>query len=152
MLRAAKENLFVVFSRILIAGICVFVTYNPWGKSIYHWATSGADWKQAKVILVLGLVAGVHLLLLIATWRTLRKLGTLIFVFLFGVTGYMFFQEGWLTSTSGTGAQSLYLALYSVFTGIGLFGSKLWKKLTGQVVIVEGGDDDSSGSNDDDDN
>ena len=56
----------VLLTRILIAAIVVFGTYNPTGKSVYHWVMAQPDKADAWVVLAVIVVAMLHIALLIA--------------------------------------------------------------------------------------
>ncbi len=125
----------VLLLRILAAAIVVFGTYNPSGKSVYHWVTAQGNLADAWVILVIVVTALLNLALLIAAWKALGFLGTLIVLILFAALVYLSFQENWVGSSDSI--QWMALTLYSVFLGIGLAGAILWRRATGQVVVED---------------
>ena len=128
----------VLLTRIIIAAIVVFGTYNPTGKSVYHWVESQADKTDAWVVLAIIVCVLLHIALLIAAWKALGFLGTLIVLILFGALIYLSFQEGWVGDNKSI--QWLALILYSVFLGVGLAGAILWRRATGQVVVDDADD------------
>jgi len=128
----------VLLTRIIIAAIVVFGTYNPTGKSVYHWVESQADKTDAWVVLAIIVCVLLHIALLIAAWKALGFLGTLIVLILFGALIYLSFQEGWVGDNQSI--QWLALILYSVFLGVGLAGAILWRRATGQVVVDDADD------------
>lgn len=123
----------VLLTRIILAAIVVFATYNPTGKSIWHWVNQHPNPTDAWVILVAIIAILINIALLIAAWKALGFLGTLIVLILFGALVYLSFQENWVGSSDSI--QWLALILYSVFLGIGLAGAILWRRATGQVVV-----------------
>jgi len=66
--------------RILVAAIVVFGTYNPTGKSVWHWVSEHPDKTDAWVILVAIIAILLNFALLIAAWKALGFLSRL-FVF-----------------------------------------------------------------------
>ena len=130
----------VLISRMLIAAIVVFATYNPTGKSVFHWVSNNENPSDAWVILgaIVAILANVALL--IAAWKALGKLGTIIIIILFAALVYLSLQEGWVSAESNTSLQWLALILYSAFLGIGLSGAIIWRRATGQVVTDEAPD------------
>ena len=125
----------VLITRILIAAIIVMGTYNPTGKSVYHWVMEKNNFTDAWVVLVIIIAFLLNLALLIAAWKALGFLGSVIVLILFAALVYLSFQEGWVGEDKGDSIQWMALGLYSVFLGIGLAGAILWRRATGQVVV-----------------
>ncbi len=141
MLDAIKgSSPIVLITRIVIAAIVVFASYNPTGKSIYHWVVNNDNPTDAWVILGAIVAILANAALLIAAWKALGKIGTVIVIILFAALVYLSLQEGWVSTESNTSLQWLALILYSVFLGIGLSGAILWRRATGQVVTDEAPD------------
>ncbi len=129
----------VLLTRILVAAVVVFGTYNPSGKSVYHWIMAQPDKSDAWVILAGIVVILLNLALLIAAWKALGFLGTTIVLILFAALVYLSFQEAWVGSNSDS-VQWLALILYSLYLGVGLAGAILWRRATGQVVVEDSDD------------
>ncbi len=144
MLDAIRESSPVVLiTRVLIAAIVVFSTYNPSGKSIFHWVRGSlvdGGAPDAWVVLAAIVAVLVNVVLLIAAWKALGKIGVFIVLILFAAVVYLAFQEGWANASSSKSLTWLALILYSVFLGIGLSGAILWRRATGQVVTDEADD------------
>lgn len=130
----------VLVSRILIAAAVVFASYNPTGQSIYHWIVGHQNPTDAWVILVGIIAVLINLALLIAAWKALGMLGTIIVLILFAALAYLSLQEGWVSAGNAASIQWLGLILYSIFLGIGLAGAILWRRATGQVIVDEADD------------
>jgi len=130
----------VLITRMFIAAIVVFATYNPTGSSIFHWVTQNDNPTDAWVILgaIVAILANVALL--IAAWKALGKIGTIIVVIFFAALVYLSLQEGWVSSGNQASIEWLALILYSAFLGIGLSGAIIWRRATGQVVTDEADD------------
>ena len=130
----------VLFSRILVAAAIVFATYNPTGYSVYHWVANNENPTDAWVILgaIVALLA--NFALVVAAWKALGPVGTIIVLVLFAALVYLSFQEGWVDSGNNASVQWLGLILYSGFLGIGLSGAIIWRRATGQIVTDEAGD------------
>ena len=103
---------------------------------------ANTDLSSAQGYLVLAsiVVVLVHFALLIAAWKALGKVGTLIMLVLFAALAYLAFQEDWVSTGNNASLQWLGLILYSAFLGIGLAGAILWRRATGQIVTDEAGD------------
>lgn len=130
----------VLVTRVLIAAAVVFATYNPTGKSIYHWITNHPTPGDAWVILAGIVTLLLNIALLIAAWKALGFLGTAIVLILFASLAYLSLQEGWVTAGNAASIQWLGLILYSVFLGIGLAGAIIWRRATGQIIVDEADD------------
>jgi uncharacterized membrane-anchored protein YitT (DUF2179 family) len=130
----------VLITRMLIAAIIVFASYNPTGKSIFHWVRDHDNPTDAWVILAAIVAILANIALLIAAWKALGRLGTIIVVILFAALVYLSLQEGWVSTESSASMQWLALILYSGFLGIGLAGAIIWRRATGQVVTDEAPD------------
>ncbi len=133
----------ILLVRMLVAALVVFGTYNPTGKSLFHWVYRNDDPSNAWVILVAIVAILINIALLIAAWKALGKLGTIIVAIFFMALAYLSLQEGWISTSNGESIQWLALILYSVFLGIGLSGAILWRRATGQVVTDEAPDIDT---------
>lgn len=130
----------VLITRMLIAAIIVFATYNPTGTSIGHWIFTHNNPTDAWVVLVGIVTLLANIALLIAAWKALGKLGAIIVGVLFAAIIYLSFQEGWVSSDNKQSIEWLALILVSAFLGIGLSGAIIWRRATGQVVTDEAPD------------
>ncbi len=141
MLQALKSSSpGVLITRFLVAAVIVLGTYNPTGPSVFHWIKDQNDYTNAWVILV-GIVALLlNFALLVAAWKALGKLGTIVLLILFAAIVYLALQEGWADAESPVTLQWLALILYTGFLGIGLAGAIIWRRATGQVVTEDAND------------
>jgi len=138
MFKAIKDSSpAVLITRMIVAAIVVFATYNPTGKSISHWVLNNDNPGDAWVILAAIIAVLLNIALLIAAWKALGKLGTVIVVIFFAALVYLSLQEGWVSADNQSSLEWLGLILYSVFLGIGLSGAIIWRRATGQVVTDE---------------
>lgn len=135
-----KSPAVALLIRVIVSAIVVFGTYNPTGKSVYHWIANHPNPTDAWVVLA-GIVTALAIFsLLIASWKTFGMLGTSVIAILFAAVAYLFVQEGWVAAGENNSIQWLILAMLSVFFGLGLAGAIIWRKLTGQVVTDESDD------------
>lgn len=130
----------VLITRFLVAAVIVLGSYNPTGTSIFHWIKAQNDYANAWVILI-GIVAVLlNFALLVAAWKALGKLGTIVLIILFAAIAYLALQENWVDTQSPVTLQWLALILYTGFLGIGLAGAIIWRRATGQVVTEDAHD------------
>ena len=74
MINAIKgSSPMVLITRILIAAIIVFASYNPTGKSIFHWVRDHDNPTDAWVILAVIVAILANIALLIAAWKALGR-------------------------------------------------------------------------------
>lgn len=130
----------VLITRMLIAAIVVFSSYNPTGMSVYHWVANNENPTDAWVILGAIVAILANIAILIAAWKALGKIGTIIILIFFAALVYLSLQEGWVDVENNASIQWLALILYSGFLGIGLSGAIIWRRATGQVVTDEADD------------
>ena len=138
MINAIKESSpGVLLIRILVAAVIVIGSYNPSGKSVYHWVVNHDNPTDAWVILGAIIAILLNIALLIAAWKALGMWGTIILLVFFAAVSYLSLQEGWISPDNAASVQWGALILYSIFLGIGLAGAILWRRATGQVVVDE---------------
>jgi len=143
MLKAIKNSSPAVLAvRILVAALVVFGSYNPTGHSVFHWVKNSWTGGLPDAWVVLGAIVAIliNVVLLIAAWKALGKIGILIVLILFAALVYLALQEGVVSTSNNASLQWLALTLYSAFLGIGLSGAILWRRATGQVVTDESDD------------
>lgn len=141
MLQALKSSSpGVLITRMLIAAIVVLGSYNPSGTSVFHWIKAQDNYTDAWVILIAILALMLNFVLLIAAWKALGKIGTIVLLVLFASLVYLALQEGWASQDSPETLQWMALILYIGFLGIGLAGATIWRRATGQVITDEAPD------------
>ena len=133
-------NWFGFLLRLLASFILVFSTYNPSGKSYYHWVSNHIDSLTPMIAL-----AGVLLLigwtiLLRATFRSLGPFGLLLAAAFLGVLLWMMIDWGWFDADSLTAVTYIVLAVLSGVLAIGVSWSHIRRRITGQIDVddVEG--------------
>ena len=130
----------VLITRMIAAAAVVLGSYNPSGNSVFHWINNHPNATDAWVVLVGIIAILLNLALLIAAWKALGKLGTIIVAIFFAAIVYLSLQEGWASTGNPSSLEWLGLILYIVFLGIGLSGAILWRHATGQIVTDEADD------------
>jgi hypothetical protein len=110
----------------------VLATYNPTGRSFFHWAMS--DEAPAAVIAVTAvmLIAG-YAFLIRATWRSIKPMGALlvaIFLLLFNI---MLVDLGLVSVETEGSIAFMVLASLSTLFAIGVSFSAIRARLSGQI-------------------
>ena len=121
--------------RFLLATVLIFATYNPEGRSYYHWIKQGGPITPEKAF------AGVCLaiawvFLLRATMRSLHLVGTLLAAAFFGTLVWLLID--WM-HLNATGRPLAYLVLLCVAAVLatGSAWSLFRRRFTGQVDVDE---------------
>ena len=80
-----------VVSRAFLSLFVVFATYNPSGRSYYHWALTSGPWLP-RILLGL-LLLGIYLVLLWETWDVVGFSGSALVVAICAGTAWMLHQS-----------------------------------------------------------
>lgn len=125
--------------RLVAAVVLVLGTYNPSGRSAWHWISSAIrDSEFGPVqLIVLALLAIGWAIYWIATWRALGTLGvTLVAVFL-GAFVWLLVDFGWIRTDSVSAITWIILVCLAALLAIGVSWSHLWRRMTGQYNVED---------------
>jgi hypothetical protein len=129
-----------IATRFVLAVLVVFLTFNPWRQSFFHWAVApvfaaGGGIGTVGPVKVLG-----GLLLLVgwivcvqATRRSLGVKGALLVLAVLGAVVWLLYDRHILRTGSNRTVSLIILILLSAVLAIGMSWSHLSRKLTGQV-------------------
>ena len=126
--------------RIVLPFILVYGTWNPTGRSFYHWVIapffSGTPAiGPVKVLVALLLLAG-WVVVIQATKRALGFGGTALLVAIFCALVWLLIAKGGLFQPhSATAFSHLGLVALSLLLAIGMSWAIVRRKLTGQVEV-----------------
>lgn len=128
-----------IAGRVLAALILVFATYNPEGRSYYHWAiaplidgTTSSGPLSVKFLAGLALAAG-WVVFLSATRRSLGVGGALLVLAIAGGIVWMLMDFGVVSANSARGITYVVEICTALMLGVGMTWSLMSKKITGQV-------------------
>lgn len=119
--------------------ILVFATYNPSGKSYFHWvknALAGEGLEPLHYFVGVILVAG-WTIFVVATGRSLGTLGTVIGAAFIGTGIWLLVDLGVLHAESVSAIAWLALFAAATLLAIGLSWSHIWRRLSGQLEVDE---------------
>ena len=126
--------------RIVLPFVLVYATWNPMGRSFYHWAIapffSGTPAiGPVKVLMALLLLAG-WVVVIQATKRSLGLGGTVLLAAIFCVLVWLLIAKGGIFQPHSAKAFShLGLVALSLLLAIGMGWAIVRRKLTGQVEV-----------------
>ena len=129
-----------LIGRIVLPFILVYGTWNPSGRSFYHWAIapffSGTPAiGPVKVLVALLLLAG-WFVVLQATRRSLGLGGAILIAGVFGALVWLLIAKGGVFQPhSETAFSHLGLVALSLLLAIGMSWGIVHRKLTGQVEV-----------------
>ena len=126
---AANFGLSGIASRILLSLFIVFGTYNPSGRSFYHWVL--ADGPITPRILVGLLLFGTYASLLYATWELIGFAGMLLVIGICISAAYMLEQANMISFENSDTRWIIALTTLGVTMGWGMSYSLLFARLTG---------------------
>lgn len=123
--------------RIAFALALVLATFNPSGRSFFHWIR--ADFPSIQP---LEAVAAVLLLILwIFLWRSMMQaVGMLGFVLMAALTAalvWLFASWGWLDVANTVSMTWVVLVALGIILGVGMSWAILRRELTGQASVDE---------------
>jgi hypothetical protein len=114
--------------------VLIFATFNPSGTSYFHWVKQLEDGQALwKVLVGLLLLAG-YTLYLRATARSLGRAGTVLLTAIFAALMWLLMDYG-LVAKSGAALYWVGLFMLGTFLTIGLTGSFIWRRITGQYDV-----------------
>ena len=123
--------------RLLAAAVLVFATYNPSGRSYYHWLSDNLSSPTPLLAL-----AGVLLLIgwtvyLRATSRSLGAFGLFLAAAFFAVLVWMVIDWGWVDPDSIEALTWIFEVILCGVLAIGITWSHIRRRVTGQVDVDE---------------
>lgn len=124
-----------LFIRLLAALVLVMATYNPEGKSYYHWVSQNLDSPDATMAL-----AGIALLIgwvifIRATLRSLGIIGVALTLALFGTLGWFLIEQDIVSPDNIRAFKYIILIMVSMVIGIGMSWSFIRRRMTGQLDV-----------------
>ncbi len=124
--------------RFVAALVLVLVTFNPSGHSAWHWIGTAlgpnADFGPLHLLLI-GVLAAGWAVFLIATWRALGALGSVIAALIVSAIIWLFYDIGMLESNSLSAITWISLVALAAVLAVGVSWSHLWRRVTGQFNV-----------------
>jgi Family of unknown function (DUF6524) len=118
-----------ITARMLLSLFIVYGTYNPSGRSFYHWVLS--DGPITPRLLIGIVILGTYVSLLYATWEVIGLLGMLLVVSVCAAAALMLEQRNLISLADYTTVQLVTLTTIAFTMGWGMSFSLLFTRLTG---------------------
>lgn len=133
--------------RFLAAFILVAGVYNPTGYSFFHWAIYQGEGQWftnfgVEKVLIGIIIAIGWVLYVAATLNSLGRIGTVIVGILLAVIVWWLVDVGVLDIKNKNTVAFISIFGLSFVMALGMYWSKIWRVMTGQVNIAEDYDSD----------
>lgn len=123
--------------RFFAALVLILATYNPSRISMYHWVRGamaegslGPEHLLVAVLLMIGWT-----IYIVASYRSLGRLGLVLVALFFGALVWLLVDFGLLKADSRVSLTWIVLICMSALLTIGVTWAHLWRKLTGQLEV-----------------
>jgi hypothetical protein len=118
--------------RWLVSLFLVFATYNPSGRSFYHWAVGGDAPSTIVAVVTIGLAA-CFIFLIRSTWRSIKPFGTILVAVFLGLFNLMLVDLGIVNVTGDWVISVMVLMSISTLLAVGVSFSAIRARLAGQI-------------------
>ena len=138
----ASTSGFTVLSflwRWIVALLLVLATFNPTGRSVYHWtveAVSNSTFGPLNLLVIALLLAG-WAVFWMATWRALDTLGVVLASLILGAIIWFLIDVGWIRTDSVSAITWVALVCIATILAIGVSWSHISRRISGQVSVEE---------------
>ncbi len=118
--------------RWLFTLFLVFATYNPSGRSFFHWATNGQAPLTMVAVAAIMLIAAYGFLIR-STWRSIKPVGALLLVIFLVLFNIMLVDLGVVQALTTGVLVAMGLTSLSVLLAVGVSFSAIRARLAGQI-------------------
>jgi len=123
--------------RLVTALVVVFATYNPEGRSFYHWVMEGGGSLPLKAFL--GVVLAIAWIFLLNSARaSLGSVGLLLAAAFFGTLIWLVLSAAHWSAQSGRAITYIVEVALAGVLSVGLVWSRFRQRVTGQVDVQDG--------------
>ena len=137
--RSSRAGTLGLLARVLMPLVLVYATWNPSGKSFYHWVVQpvfDGTFKigPLQVLVALLLVAG-WVIVLQATFNSLGRGGTLLVAGIFATLAWLLVDRGVFRPAGAKAWAHIGLIALSLVLAVGTSWAIVTRKMTGQVEV-----------------
>ena len=138
-IRSSRSGGVAILGRMLLPLLLVYSTWNPSGRSFYHWVIQpvfDGTFKigPLQVLVALLLVAG-WVVVLQATFRSLGTGGTVLVAAIFATLAWLLIDRGVFKPSGAKAYAHVGLIALSLVLAVGTSWAIVTRKLTGQVEV-----------------
>ena len=136
---SSRSGALAILGRMFLPLILVYATWNPSGRSFYHWVIQpifdGAfKIGPLQVLVALLLIAG-WVVVLQATFRSLGTGGTVLVAAIFATLAWLLIDRGVFKPSGARAYAHVGLIALSLVLAVGTSWAIVTRKLTGQVEV-----------------
>ena len=137
----ASGNGLVIGARFVLALGVVLATFNPTGRSYYHWVRHALEQGSAGPLhAFIGVVLAIGwAILLVATLRSLGWLGLMLACAFFGTLVWWLSDAGVLPTESAGAVTWIALVCLAGVLSLGVAWGHVWRRVTGRVIDEDPG-------------
>jgi len=137
--RSPRGGALGLLARVLMPLVLVYATWNPSGKSFYHWVIQpifDGTFKigPLQVLVLLLLIAG-WVIVLQATFNSLGRGGTLLVAGIFAALAWLLVDRGVFRPAGAKAWAHIGLFALSLVLAVGSSWAIISRKMTGQVEV-----------------
>ncbi|HKP30860.1 MAG TPA: DUF6524 family protein [Gemmatimonadales bacterium] len=137
--RSTRGGALGLLARVLMPLVLVYATWNPSGKSFYHWVVQPVFDGTFKIgplqVLVLLLLVAGWVIVLQATFRSLGGGGTLLVAGIFATLAWLLVDRGVFRPAGAKAWAHVGLIALSLVLAVGTSWAIVTRKWTGQVEV-----------------
>jgi hypothetical protein len=126
----------MLFGRMLFAAFLVFATYNPTGRSTYHWLVESHDLLAWKVVASGLLLLGFGVVIPVVV-RALGLVGMLLTISVTTTSIWLLIETGLVAIADWRGQAWVVLSVIATVLGVGLGWMTIARTLDGQLRTVD---------------
>ncbi len=134
-MNVSSINWLGIVLRFMAALALTFATFNPHGRSYFHWVRQSLpDFTPVMIFVGVVLLIG-WTVFLRATMRSLGPIGLLLAFAFFGSLLWMVVDWGWIAPENRKVISYIIMTLLSAVLAVGMSWSHIRRRLTGQADV-----------------
>jgi hypothetical protein len=124
-----------VLLRIAFSLALVFLTFNPSGRSYFHWLSASLSPIEPLVVVAGIVLVGAWLFFVRATFASMGIIGVVLLLALFASIVWWMVSQGWLSVENPSAMAWVVLTCLGLLLGIGMSWSHIRARISGQASV-----------------
>lgn len=124
-----------VLLRVAFSLLLVFLTFNPSGRSYYHWLGQHLSPIDPLVVVAGILLLGAWLFFVRATFTSMGVVGVVLLLALFAAIVWWMVSQGWLAVDNRSAMGWVVLTCLGLLLGIGMSWAHIRARISGQASV-----------------